>query len=335
MARLMAGRGGLSRILPPLVSAAIIAVAAVVLYRTLAGIDAADVTRQFAAIPGADLWMAAFFTAMAFLSLAVYEVAMLRYIGSGLPDWRPLLTALIAYPVGHAVGFGALSGGAVRYRFYAAEGLTTFDVGKVVVLSVMPYAAGLGVLCGLSLVFDATDAATLMQVAPHMALAGGALLLAAHAAYLAAVLRLRGPVNLRWLQVELPSPRMTAVQYGLGLVDALCGISVLYVLLPAGADVAFTSFVAVYVIAIFVGLLSSVPAGLGVFESMLLLMLRDVPAEALLGSVLAYRLIYELVPLATGIALFVGWEAWSRRHLVVGAPRQGVTAGRGGSQAPP
>ena len=316
----MAGPGKLARVIPALVSGAIIAVAALVLYRTLGRVDAADVARQFGAIPAADLVLAASFTALAFLSLAVYEVAMLRYITSGLPDWRPFLTALIAYPVGHAVGFGALSGGAVRYRFYASEGLSTFDVGKVIVLSAMPYAAGLGLLCGASLVFDATGAASLLQATPRTVMVGGALLLAAHAAYLLAILRVRGPVDLRWFRLELPSPRMTAIQYGLGLVDALCGIAVLYVLLPAGYDIAFTSFAAVYVIAIFVGLLSSVPAGLGVFESMLLLMLRDVPPEALLGSVLAYRLIYELVPLAAGIALFAGWEAWNRRHLVLGRP---------------
>lgn len=314
----MAGFRKLSRVLPALVSGAIIVVAALVLYRTLGRIDAAEVTRQFAAIPAAQVSLAAFFTALAFLSLAVYEVAMLRYIASGLPDWRPLLTALIAYPVGHAVGFGALSGGAVRYRFYASEGLSTFDVGKVIVLSAMPYAAGLGLLCGASLVLDAAGAANLLQVTPRAAQVGGALLLAAHAAYLLTVLRLRGPVDMRWFRFELPSPRMTAIQYGLGLADALCGIAVLYVLLPAGADIAFLSFAAVYVIAIFVGLLSSVPAGLGVFESMLLLMLRDVPPEALLGSVLAYRLVYELVPLAAGITLFTCWEAWNRRHLVLG-----------------
>lgn len=335
MARIIAGRGRLARILPPLVSGAIIVVAATVLYRTLGGIDGADVARQFAAISAADLSLAALFTALAFLSLAVYEVAMLRYIASGLPDWRPLLTALIAYPVGHAVGFGALSGGAVRYRFYASEGLSTFDVGKVIVLSAMPYAAGLGVLCGLSLVLDAAEAAALLQVVPAAALAGGSLLLFAHGAYVLAVLRIRRPISLRWFQFELPSPRMTAVQYGLGLADALCGIAVLYVLLPAGTEIDFTSFAAVYVIAIFVGLLSSVPAGLGVFESMLLLMLRDVPPEMLLGSILAYRLVYELVPLAFGIALFVGWEAWIRRHHLLGAPRQGLNSGRERSQAPP
>jgi uncharacterized membrane protein YbhN (UPF0104 family) len=48
---------------------------------------------------------------------------------------------------------------------------------------------------------------------------------------------------------------------------------------------------------------------------MLLLMLREVPADGLLGAVLAYRLVYELVPFAVGVSLFIGWEAWSRRHF--------------------
>lgn len=309
----MAGSGKFKKAVPAIVSAAIIVAAVTVLVRTLGDVDAGDVLRRMAAIPAPDLALAGMFTALAYLSLAIYEVAMLRYIGAGLPSWRPFLTALIAYPVGHAVGFGALSGGAVRYRLYASAGLSTFDVGKVILLSAMPYAAGLGVLCALSLVLDPREAATLLQIAPAGAAAAGTLLLLAHAAYLLAVLRLRGPISLRWFQVELPSPRMTALQYALGLLDALCGIAVLYVLLPTGTNIDFLSFAAVYVIAIFVGLLSSVPAGLGVFESMLLLLLRDVPPDALLGSVLVYRLVYELTPLAGGVALFIGWEGWSRR----------------------
>lgn len=309
----MAGPREFKRALPAVFSAVIVVAAATVLVRTLGDVDASDVAGRMAAIPVADLVLAGIFTVLAYLSLAIYEVAMLRYVGAGLPHWRPFLTALIAYPVGHAVGFGALSGGAVRYRLYAAVGLSTFDVGKVILLSAMPYAAGLGVLCALSLAFDPREAAALLQVTPTAAATGGALLLLAHAAYLLAVLRLRGPISLRWFRVELPSPRMTAQQYALGLVDALCGIAVLYVLLPPGADIDFLSFAAVYVIAVFVGLLSSVPAGLGVFESMLLLMLREVPPDALLGSVLVYRLVYELMPLAGGVVLFLGWEGWSRR----------------------
>jgi len=280
----MAFSRNLTRTLPALVSGIIIVAAGVVLYRAFRGIDIADVAGRFAAIPATGLWLAAAFTSLALLSLAVYEVAMLRYIRSGLPDRWPFLTALAAYPIGHAVGFGALSGGAVRYRSYAAAGLSTFAVGKVVLLSAMPYAAGLGLLCGISLIADSTEAARLLPIDAGTAWLIGAALIVAHLAYVALVMKRRGPIRLRWFDLELPTPRMTAVQYVLGMVDAVSAI----------------------------GLLSSVPAGLGVFESVLLLLLREVPADGLLGAVLAYRLVYELVPFALGVSLFIGWEAWSR-----------------------
>jgi len=312
----MADTGRLKRLLPALLSIAIIAVAGIVLFRTLGTIDLADVALRFRSIPAASLYLAALFTAGAYLAVALYEVVMLRYIQSGLPDRRPFLTGLVAFPIGHAVGFGVLSGGAVRYRSYSAAAVSTFGVGKVIVLSAMPYAMGLGLLCGISLVADAAEGARLLRVEASTAVAGGLALLAAHAVYVIMVLRARGPVRLRWFDLELPSRRMTVVQYLLGLVEVLLGIAVLYVLLPDTAAIGFLPFAAVYILAVVAGLLSSVPAGLGVFESMLLLMLRDVAPEALLGSVLAYRLVYELIPFVAAVMAFVGWEAWSRRHLL-------------------
>lgn len=308
-------------LLPIAASLVIIVVAGTVLYRTLATIDMGDVARQFAAIPTADFVLAGLLVAGAYLSLAIYEVQMLRYIGAGLSFRRPFLTALMAYPIGHAVGFGALSGGAVRFRIYSAAGVSTFDIGKVIVLSVMPYAAGLGLLTGCGMLLDSAEAATYLHVSEAAALAIGGGLVAAHAAYVLAVLRWRRPVSIRSVQVELPSPRMTGIQYGLGLVDALCGVGVLYVLLPDAASIGFLPFVAVYVLSILVGLASSVPAGLGVFESMLLVLLKGVPPDQLLGSILAYRLVFELVPFMVGVTLLVGYEGWSRRHLLGGQPR--------------
>jgi uncharacterized membrane protein YbhN (UPF0104 family) len=302
----------LRRLLPALVSAVIIAAASVVLYRTLSGIDPAMIVASLKAVASADLLLAAGFAGLALASLASYEVAMLRAVCPALPWRRPAFTGLVAYPIGHAVGFGALSGGAVRYRFYGPAGLSTFDVGKVIVLSAMPYAAGLGLLCGIALSFDAQEAAPLLAISPRAAALIGIALLLSHLAYVLAVLRVRGPLKLRWFDLELPSPRLTAIQYALGLTDVLCGIAVLYVLLPDGATSGFLPFVAVYVVAILAGLLSSVPAGLGVFESVLLLMLRDVPPESLLAAVLAYRMIYELLPFLLALVLFLAWEARAR-----------------------
>ena len=90
------------RTLPALLSGIIIVAAGVVLYRAFRGIGIADVAERFAAIPATSLWLAAAFTSLAMLSLAIYEVAMLRYIRSGLPDRWPFLTAL---EVGQEKGF--------------------------------------------------------------------------------------------------------------------------------------------------------------------------------------------------------------------------------------
>jgi uncharacterized membrane protein YbhN (UPF0104 family) len=87
---------------------------------------------------------------------------------------------------------------------------------------------------------------------------------------------------------------------------------VLYALLPESADLSFLLFVGVYVLAVLAGLASSVPAGLGVFESVLLLLLKHVPPDQLLGAVLAYRFLLELVPLFVAMVLFASYEGWWR-----------------------
>jgi phosphatidylglycerol lysyltransferase len=63
---------------------------------------------------------------------------------------------------------------------------------------------------------------------------------------------------------------------------------------------------------VLVGVLSHVPAGLGVLESMLLLLLPDVPPEQLLAAVLMYRVIYEIVPVLCSLALRFSFEGFSR-----------------------
>ena len=65
------------------------------------------------------------------------------------------------------------------------------------------------------------------------------------------------------------------------------------------------------------GLVSHVPAGLGVFEtSMVLLLAPWLPGDRVLGSLLAYRLVYYLLPMAVALPLFIvpltvqWWSTW-------------------------
>jgi phosphatidylglycerol lysyltransferase len=87
---------------------------------------------------------------------------------------------------------------------------------------------------------------------------------------------------------------------------------VLYLLLPDSIGIGYLAFLGAYLASVLVGVLSHVPAGLGVLESMLLLLLPDVPPEQLLAAVLMYRVIYEIVPVLCSLALWFSFEGFSR-----------------------
>lgn len=306
----------IKRLLPVAISLGIIALAGSVLLDSLARIHPADVARHFLALPTLMALAALVTTAAAYTSLAIYEVRMLGHVSTRVSPRRAFITALIAYPIGHAVGIGALSGGAVRYRVYSAAGVDPRGIGRIVVLSVMPYALGLGVLLGVALIADAEQAATILGIPSSTAVMIGLGTLAAHSLYVAVVRGRDRPFRLGPAEFSLPPLRLTQLQYALGLIDVACGVAALYVLLPAAAQVSYPAFIAVYVLCILAGLASSVPAGLGVFEATLFALLPTVPKDELLASVLAYRLIYELVPFALGVVLLVGYEVRARWQTV-------------------
>jgi uncharacterized membrane protein YbhN (UPF0104 family) len=94
-------------------------------------------------------------------------------------------------------------------------------------------------------------------------------------------------------------------------VDVVLVSSVLYLLLPDSVQLGYLPFVAVYLASVLVGIVSHVPAGLGVIESVLLLLLPDVPPEQLLASVLMYRVIFEIIPLLIALAVWGSFETFA------------------------
>ena len=128
------------------------------------------------------------------------------------------------------------------------------------------------------------------------------------AGYLAFIWWRKAPIRLGGWAVNMPTPRLTMLQLIVGLVDIGLVSSVLYLLLPESARIPYLPFLAVYLASVFAGVLSHVPAGLGVLESMLLLLLPQVPPAQLLASVLLYRVIYEIAPLLMALVLWAGYE---------------------------
>jgi uncharacterized membrane protein YbhN (UPF0104 family) len=301
-------------------SIVIAGLAAYVLYTTFQRISFADVLANVRATPAGTLWLAAACAAGAFSVLATYEVAVVRYVKHCIGRSKPVITALVAFPLGHAIGQTLLSGSALRYRMYAPAGFTATEVGATVLLCGLPYALAFGLLIDLALVFGAEALAPLFRISSEWLFALGCVGLVKDAGYLLFVWRRKKPIQLGGWAVKLPTLRMTALQLTVGILDIGLVSSVLYLLLPDSAQIAFLPFIAVYLASILVGVVSHVPAGLGVLESMLLLLLPHVPPEQLLASVLLYRVIYEVIPLVIALAIWGAYELLARdgaRHRLL------------------
>ncbi|MDH4166100.1 MAG: hypothetical protein OEY13_12785 [Gammaproteobacteria bacterium] len=300
-----------------LVSVLLATLAGWVLWRTFQRISFADVLTQMQAVPASRLALAGLCAAAAFTVLAFYEVAVVRYVKHCIGRAKPMLTAFIAFPLGHAIGQAMLSGGALRYRMYTPAGFSATEVGATVLLANMPYGLCVGLLLDISLVAAAEMLEPMFRISSEWLRVLGVIGLCKDAGYVLLILLRKKPVKLGGWSVNLPTPAMTALQLLVGLADVFLVSSVLYLLLPESVGLTFLAFLGAYLASILAGVLSHVPAGLGVLESMLLLLLPDVPPEQLLAAVLMYRVIYEIIPVLIALALWGTFEGFARDGVLL------------------
>ena len=133
----------------------------------------------------------------------------------------------------------------------------------------------------------------------------GVLGLAKDVGWLAFVASRKEPITIGGQSIRLPSLRDALVQIAFGLVQISLMTTILYLFMPPELNMTWPAFVAIYCLAFVAGQLSNVPAGLGVLEAALFLMLPQIPPGKLVGAVLAYRAVYEVIPLGVRAAVAV------------------------------
>ncbi|MFY8098802.1 MAG: lysylphosphatidylglycerol synthase domain-containing protein, partial [Allorhizobium sp.] len=308
--------------------AALVVFAAVgyAVYHLTEEVTYADVLRSLQDTSAASIALAIAFTALSFITLCFYDLNALSFIGRQRPWPEVALTAFSAYAVGNVAGFGALSGGAIRYRAYSRVGLSPDEIGRIIAFVTVSFSLGLALLTTGSLIPMAGE------IAPLLGISSSTLATVSTIILLAILLLLgiarRGGLKIAGRTLRLPDTGTLSRQFLVTVLDVAFAASVLYALLPAEAQISWPAFFAVYAVAIGIGVVSHVPAGLGVFEAVILAALgSQVPGDALLASLVAYRAIYYVLPLVIAILLVTVTELRQLKAspLASGAAR---TAGR-------
>jgi phosphatidylglycerol lysyltransferase len=275
------------------------------LTRTL---DYHDVVKTLRHLPVELLGWSLLGTVLSYLGLVGRDAAGLRAIGARVPAPLLWVGGVAGSALGNAVGFGVLTGGAVRYRVYGVAGISAGQVARLSVLTGATFALGLVVLSGLGLVCAAPSIGRMLHIPAAPLFGAGAAVLVCGAVLLAWSGSGRPPLRIGRFSIEIPGRGVLLVQLAFVGVDVAGAALALYALLP-GVPVDFLSFLAVYTIALLLGVIGHTPGGLGVFEAAIVFALGGtVPPTAAVAALLAYRTIYFILPLLLSGALLAAFE---------------------------
>lgn len=300
------------RWLTPLITLALLALALGVLHNSLRHYRYREVVEAAREIPDGAIVAAIALTLLAYTILTGYDALALRYVGRPLPYRRVAFGSAIAYGLSQTLGFGVVTGGAVRYRFWSAWGLGNGDIAHAAGFVAATFTVGVVSISGVALLLEPTDTLALLHLPGTLTRLVGLLLVSLVAAYLLWSTFRRGqPIRLRGWELPVPSPGLALAQVGVAALDWCAAGAVLYVLLPRQAGPDFLPFLGVFVLAQFAGVVSTVPGGLGVFDSLIIVLLGPtLPADEALAALVAFRFIYYLLPFGTALVMLAAHEVW-------------------------
>ncbi|WP_237860020.1 bifunctional lysylphosphatidylglycerol flippase/synthetase MprF [Pseudomonas sp. PGPR81] len=299
------------------VTLALFAMALIACRHLLSELDIHALHDAMLSVPTRSLAGALIAAVIGFVILLGYEWSACRYAAVKLPGRTLLLGGFSAFAIGNAIGLSMLSGGSVRYRLYAREGLGAAEVARMTVFASLSLGCALPPLAALATLSNLPAAATALHL-PTPVLATVAIgVLALTAVLVTGLYRRRLAeqplpdsllVQLGRRTLRLPGARLAALQLAITALDIAAAATVLYLLLPQAPP--FGTFVLVYLLALAAGVLSHVPGGVGVFEAILLAAFANqLGAAPLAAALLLYRLIYVVLPLLLACGLLLANEA--------------------------
>lgn len=311
----------LRRLGGPLLSVTMLCVALWALHLLSREVNYHQVRRYVHGLSHGRMLLAVLLTVCGYGVMTLYDRFALASIGKQLP-WRKVgLVSFISYAFSNAVGMSLLVSGSIRYRFYIQHGLSTSEIARVVLFCTGSFWLGLLAVTGVTLLW--------VPLPPGIPLATfslylGGLLSLVPLTWLAAGSVWRRPLRVwRW-RMSLPPFGTALRQIVVGALDWGLAAGVLYVLMPEQLNNGFGHFLAIFVIAQIVGLISHVPGGLGVFEAVMLAGFgatgNGALAAPILGALAAFRVIYYLLPLCAAAVLVLQREAWGLRRKSLLSP---------------
>ena len=255
---------------------------------------------------------ASLLAAASFVLYSCFDLLSRRYTGHTLSTPTVMTVTFISYVFN--LNLGSLVGGiAFRYRLYSRLGLDAGVITRITTFSMLTNWIGYLLLGGLVFAIMPPTLPDSWSITTfHLRLIGAALVAVA-AGYLAlcAFSRQR-EVTVRGHEIALPSFRLALLQIVMGASNWLLMSGIVFVLMQQRIE--FPAVVSVLLLAAVAGVITHIPAGLGVLEAVFVALLsHQMPRNELLAALIAYRVVYYLGPLVIAALVYLVTEARAKK----------------------
>lgn len=291
--------------------------AAYMIYHQLSRYSIEELKSAVLSIPSTNLVYALIASFVGYIALSTYDYLALKYIRKKISSWKWILTGFVGFSVSNNAGHAIVSGGAVRYRFYSRWGIQPGDIVKMITFSGFTYlvACFFLIIVGYFLTpehaFGGNDS-TKVSTFVTMILSVIGLCI-----YLWASVFYKKRLIIKGIDFKMPRLKLALAQIVIGSLDILMASLVLYSVLICFVEIDFFTFMGAFIIAQVLGVYSQVPGGLGVFELVFSNILPGQDNQAILfGALIAYRIIYYLLPLVLSGIVLVIYEYWHNKKEI-------------------
>lgn len=291
--------------------------AAFMLWWQLREYSLSDIFHALVNIPFVNLLAACIACLAGYICLSLYDYLALRYIGARVSWWKWMLAGMLGFAISNNAGNAVVSGGAIRYRLYTRWRINGGDIVKMITFSGLTFFMGcsLIVIIGYMLV-----PSRILEQSLGASVGINTLFIICMATVLAyfatTIFFSKKSIKIGKIKFHIPTTKTAFYQMVLGAMDSILAGLVLYFCLLPFVHIPFGTYIGLFVIAQATGVFSQVPGGIGVFESIFLLALPDgVDKADIFGALLAYRIIYYVLPLIGVGGLFFIYENWLRTRM--------------------
>jgi uncharacterized membrane protein YbhN (UPF0104 family) len=284
---------------------------AALLFTALKKIEWQEVKSALQAYQLKTLLLAGAVAAISLLVFSSYDLLARHFAQHDLPAHQVLPLAFVCCVF--TLNLAWIGGMASRFRLYSRLGLDAVTVTKIISANVITNWLGYIILAGTIFSVGLLDLPDNWKIgATALQIIGVVLLLIAASYFLACRFSKRREFHIFKQTFTLPTFKFALVQACLAALNwSLMGL-IVYILLLG--KIPYPTVLGILLISSIAGVITHIPAGIGVIETVFITMLQHQLAKGtILAALIGYRAVYFLLPLAIATIIYIILELSAKK----------------------